>query len=126
MRKTKEDQAFDEWWDNVGQFSSIPFQVDKEDCRIGWEGAFKWRDSQISEPIYIVGKGWQCDDMPPAGLRLYTNPTARINEDLIEALEGFCSLMQYEYTGSKEAMIALQEADNQAQKVLKLLKEHDE
>lgn len=26
------------------------------------------------EPIYIVGKGWQCDEMPPEGVKLYTSP----------------------------------------------------
>jgi len=26
------------------------------------------------EPIYIVGEGWQCDEMPEEGLKLYTSP----------------------------------------------------
>jgi len=29
------------------------------------------------EPIYIVGKGWQCDEMPEEGLKLYTAPPKR-------------------------------------------------
>jgi len=29
------------------------------------------------EPIYIVGKGWQCDEMPEEGLKLYMSPPKR-------------------------------------------------
>lgn len=84
-------------------------------AKVGWKKGIEWFESQVHEPVFVVGS---------AGLRLYTNPTARLNEDILKVLEGFCSLIRYQYTGSEEAMSALQEADNQAQKVLKILKEH--
>jgi hypothetical protein len=35
-----------------------------------------------------VGKGWQCDEMPPEGMELYTNPpAAQVNEQMLSALE---------------------------------------
>ena len=40
------------------------------------------------------------------------------NERLREALEQFLSLIEYQYCGSREAMNALQEADNSARAAL--------
>lgn len=37
---------------------------------------------------------------------------------LVEALREFSDLIEYQYTGSQEAMSALQNADNKAQKAL--------
>ena len=58
------------------------------------------------------------------GSRIFGEAADRIaaleaeNERLREALEQFLSLIEYQYCGSREAMNALQEADNSARDAL--------
>jgi len=32
------------------------------------------KSQEGNEPVYVVGKGWQVDEMPPVGTKLYTHP----------------------------------------------------
>ena len=38
--------------------------------------AMQWGyiEQPAQEPVYVVGKGWNCDEMPAEGTKLYTNP----------------------------------------------------
>lgn len=51
------------------------------------------------DPIYIVGKGWQCDEMPPAGTKLYTEAPAVAQEPVVWECKagGLKSLTQKQY-----------------------------
>jgi len=31
-------------------------------------------EQPAQEPVYVVGKGWNCDEMPAEGTKLYTHP----------------------------------------------------
>lgn len=73
----QDKQAFEAFWPSVGQ------TIGKVASELTWKGALEYA-RQKQEPIYIVGKGWQCDEMPPEGMKLYTTPP--ILPDLAELL----------------------------------------